>query len=89
MKRVTIKEIRNHFNEQGYTPKHSFAGLKYAANRLGKQLDVDNAFDVLLLVIENRPLVGWYTHSYGFHTRSGRELIETFQNYYYENTNRI
>jgi len=36
------------------------------------------------LLIENEPIASAYTHSYGFHTRNGCHLIETNQNYYYE-----
>ena len=36
------------------------------------------------LLLENEPISDLYTHSYGFHTRNGRELIEGMQNAYYE-----
>jgi len=88
IKKVTIKAIREHFNEQGYTPKHEFAGLKYAANNLAKEQGIEDAWDVLMLVIENRAIPSKYTHSYGFHTGNGRYLIETFKEYYYEYTRR-
>ena len=80
---ITLKQIRNHFKEEGYEPRHDFKGLKYASNRLAKEEKLD-AWDVLMLVIENTPIASAWTHSYGFHTRNGRYLIETFQNYYYE-----
>ena len=79
--KTTIKAIREHFKAQGYESKHNFKGLKHAANTLAKETNMD-AWDLLLLVIENKP-VGM-SHSYGFHTRTGRYLIETFQNYYYQ-----
>jgi hypothetical protein len=84
--KTTVKEIREYFNEQGYAPRHEFKGLKFAANKLSKETKL-NAWDLLLLVIENQPIEGAYTHSYGFHTREGRYLIETFQSYYYEKQN--
>jgi len=83
MSKTTIKAIREHFKDNGYEPKHDFKGLKYASNTLSKEVGID-AFKLLLLVIENRPIDSAWTHSYGFHTRKGRYLIEEFQNYYYE-----
>jgi hypothetical protein len=80
-KRLTVKVIRDYFNEQGYEARHSFKGLKYASNELAKETNL-SPLDLLLLVIENRPIDEAYTHSYGFHTRNGRHLIETFANYY-------
>tara|TARA_R110000803_G_scaffold16197_5_gene44451 strand:- start:679 stop:933 length:255 start_codon:yes stop_codon:yes gene_type:complete len=82
MKGITIKYIENHFNKKGYEPKHSFKRLKQACNELSKETNI-KATDLLHLLIENRPIEGAYTHSYGFHTSNGRELIETLQSYYY------
>ena len=39
------------------------------------------------VLIENRPIDGLHTHSYGFHTANGRELINGIQNKYYEYEN--
>ena len=36
------------------------------------------------LLLENKPISKLMTHSYGFHTHGGRELIEGMKNYYYE-----
>lgn len=80
---ITIKYITNHFNEKGYAPRHSFKGLKAACNKLARETKL-NAEDLFHLLIENEPIPGAYTHSYGFHTGNGRHLIETLQSYYYE-----
>lgn len=82
---TTIKQIKQHFKDKGYVPRHSFNGLKYACNKLCKQEGI-NGFVILLLVIENQPIPSQCTHSYGFHTARGRYLIETFQSYYYEHS---
>lgn len=83
MKTITIKYIRNHFNENGYKPRHSFKGLKAACNKLARETKMQSS-DLFHLLIENQPIAGAYTHSYGFHTANGRHLIETLQYYYYQ-----
>ena len=40
------------------------------------------AKDLLHLLIENKPISALHTHSYGFHTASGRYIIETLINKY-------
>jgi hypothetical protein len=83
MKNLTIKYIKAHFKSEGYEPKHSFKGLKLACNKLAKETG-NKATDLLHLLIENEPIEGAYTHSYGFHTTNGRYLINTLQDYYYQ-----
>ena len=45
------------------------------------------AKDFMKLLFFNDPIPALYTHSYGFHTASGRNIIETIQEYYYEYKN--
>ena len=42
------------------------------------------AIDFLKLLFFNDPIAGLHTHSYGFHTRNGRGIIERIKSYYYE-----
>jgi hypothetical protein len=83
MKTLTEKYIKEHFKSEGYEPRHSFKGLKKACNKLAKETKL-KAVDLFHLLIENQPIAEANTHSYGFHTRSGRYLIESLQNYYYQ-----
>jgi hypothetical protein len=78
---ITIKYIKDHFESKGYEPRHKFDGLKAACNKLSKEEKID-ARDLFHLLIENRP-IGGITHSYGFHTGTGRYLIDTLSSYYY------
>jgi len=80
---ITIKYIDNHFKVNGYTPRHSFKGLKAACNKLARETKLD-AVKLFHLLIENQPIAEAYTHSYNFHTANGRHLIDTLQNYYYQ-----
>ena len=40
--------------------------------------------DYMRLLFFNDPIKGMFTHSYGFHTRTGRMLIEKLKDRYYE-----
>ena len=83
MKTITLKVIRNWFKTEGHTPRHNIKAIKLAINKLNKEVETD-ALDLFLLIVENKPINGLYTHSYGFHTGNGRHIIDTFKNYYYE-----
>ena len=66
-------------------PRHNCSALAKAITKASKKFSQDQ-FDMMHLLLENRPIDG-YTHSYGFHTAYGRELINTMQNYYYQFNN--
>ena len=43
-----------------------------------------NAKDLMKLLFFNDPIPELHTHNYGFHTATGRHIIETLKNKYYE-----
>ena len=43
-----------------------------------------NAKDLMKLLFFNDPIPSLHTHNYGFHTATGRHIIETLKNKYYE-----
>ena len=43
--------------------------------------------DYMRLLFFNAPIKGLFTHSYGFHTETGRAIIEQLKSRYYEHTN--
>ena len=43
-----------------------------------------NAKDLMKLLFFNDPIPALHTHNYGFHTASGRHIIETLKYKYYE-----
>ena len=45
---------------------------------------VPTEWELFKLLVENEPINYLMTHSYGFHTKTGRNIIETIKNYYYE-----
>ena len=54
---------------------------EYADTDFAKAAD---ALDYLRLLFFNDPIKGMFTHSYGFHTRTGRAIIEQLKSRYYE-----
>ena len=43
-----------------------------------------NAKDLMKLLFFNDPIPSLHTHNYGFHTATGRHIIETLKDKYYE-----
>jgi len=83
MKAKQVKDYIEITLEQ--TPRHDCVALAKAITKSSKKFDQDE-LDMMYLLLENKP-IGGYTHSYGFHTAYGRELIETMQHYYYKFNN--
>ena len=57
--------------------------IKYN-NEFGQRL---NAKELMKLLFFNDPIPQLFTHSYGFHTATGRNIIETLKMKYYEYEN--
>ena len=68
----------------GMIPRHDCYALADAITDMAKELDHDEC-ELMYLLLENRPINVLYTHSYGFHTANGREIINSFENNYYFN----
>jgi len=64
-------------------PRHNVDALASAVTDMAEELEYD-AFELLQLLLENRPIDAIHTHSYGFHTENGRYIIETIKEKYYE-----
>ena len=65
------------------TPRHNCDALAQAVTDMAEELEYDEA-ELLYLLLENRPINALHTHSYGFHTANGRNIIETIKAKYYE-----
>lgn len=84
--KTTIKQIEEIFNSNNIPlidVRHDLKAVKLAVNHMVECTNIDDANDIVNLVFFNEPITEMYTHSYGFHTRQGREIIETFKNNYY------
>ena len=81
---MTGKQIENYITTQlECTPRHDCEALASAINDIAAEVDHDS-FELMRLLIENKPIDALHTHSYGFHTANGRSLIEGMQSKYYE-----
>ena len=68
--------------------RHCPGAISEACNEV---LDIFNdsnetltAKDLLKLLFFNEPIPSLHTHNYGFHTATGRHIIETLKDKYYE-----
>ena len=80
---MTAQKVEDHIKSLGYEPRHDINALAIAVNEASGEFEHD-AFELLQLLIEDKPIKALMTHSYGFHTASGRYIIETIKEYYYE-----
>ena len=85
---MTGKQIEKYIKEElDSEPKHDCEALANAiddvANEIEYFCEVPN-YRLMQLLLENRPIDMLHTHSYGFHTANGREIINAIQNKYYE-----
>jgi len=58
-----------------------------ACNDAAVRFNHYNAKDFMKLLLFNDPIPVLMTHNYGFHTATGRNIIETIQEYYYKYEN--
>ena len=77
-------DVKKYINSLGYEPKHDVKAMAKAFRTLSKRLRVSSE-DLMRFILSNEPMEGVYTHSYGFHTGAGREIINQFEAEYYEN----
>ena len=63
--------------------RHDCRLLKRACEMVAKNRHVD-PIDLFHFLIENEPVQGLYVHSYGFHTQTGRNIIEEITSTYNE-----
>lgn len=82
MGRLTTNGIKNYLSKNYGEVKHDCDKLKIACQTISKRYGCTPT-EVFHFMIENEPITGLYTHSYGFNTRSGRGIKEEFTNEYY------
>jgi len=81
---MTRKQVEKYImKDLGFIPRHDCKALAQAVTDIAKELEYNEA-ELLYLLLENRPIDMLYTHSYGFHTANGRNIIETIKAKYYE-----
>ena len=81
---MTGEQIENYIiNELDSEPRHNCEALAEAINHIANEVEYDS-FALMQLLLENKPIDALWTHSYGFHTANGREIINGIQSKYYE-----
>ena len=85
MTKLTIKKVKDYMAwRTDEKLKHCPKALAYACNAMCYELGYHDAKDLMKLLFFNDPIPVLHTHNYGFHTATGRDIIETLKNYYYE-----
>lgn len=79
---MKANEIKNYLVENYGECRHDEKQFSKALIQTAKEFNLDS-FKLFKLIVENRPIESMHTHSYGFQTANGREIINTFKNLYY------
>ena len=88
MNRLTSKKVKDYMTwRTDEELKHCPDCIAAACNEACYEFNHDNAKDLMKLLFFNDPIPSLHTHSYGFHTATGRYIIETIKEYYYEFNN--
>ena len=89
MKKLTSKKVRDYMSyrtpdELTHCPKAIAAACNDIAEDNGLNVE---PLDYMRLLFFNDPIKNMFTHSYGFHTATGRAIIEQLKSRYYEHKN--
>jgi hypothetical protein len=87
MTRLTTKKVKDYFDWRADGElMHCPDCIAAACNDSSMIFNYD-AKELMKLVFFNDPIPSLHTHSYGFHTATGRNIIQTIQEYYHEYKN--
>ena len=87
MTRLTTKKVEDYFAwRAGEELRHCPDCIAAACNDSSMIFNYD-AKELMKLVFFNDPIPALHTHSYTFHTATGRSIIKTLQEYYYKYEN--
>jgi len=89
--KITSEKVKEYMEwRSGVQFRHCPIAVADACNEMIEKLngtfgdDNITAKDFMKLLFFNDPIPSLHTHSYGFHTRTGRNIIQTLKNKYYE-----
>ena len=81
---MTGKEVEKYImGDLGCEPRHDCEALAAAITEMAEEIDA-NERELMKLLLNNKPINSLMTHSYGFHTRNGRTIINNLKGKYYE-----
>ena len=85
MKKLTTEKLISYMKDRSNQElRHEPVKLANACNKTAWRFQHNSGLDMLKLICFNEPIPSLHTHSYSFHTASGRNIINTIQEYYYE-----
>ena len=85
MNRLTSKKVKDYMAwRTDEELRHCPECIAEACNEACYEFNHDDAKDLMKLLFFNDPIVSLHTHNYGFHTATGRHIINTIKDYYYE-----
>jgi hypothetical protein len=79
---LTARGIKNYLEKNYGVCRHNPAAMALAARNVAREIKCSPK-EVFHFVVENEPIYGLWTHSYGFHTALGREIGNAFEGKYY------
>ena len=90
--KITSEEVRDYFSwRTDEELRHCPESISMACNDVMKDFKTSKFYDksvtakdLMKLLFFNDPIPQLHTHSYGFHTGSGRNIIEKLKEKYYE-----
>ena len=85
MNKLTSKKVKDYMSwRTDEELRHCPECIALACNAACYEFSHDDAKDLMKLLLFNDPIVSLHTHNYGFHTATGRHIINTIKDYYYE-----
>jgi len=87
MTKLTAQKVKDYMSYR--TPdgmRHCPECIAAACNDCAMVFNSD-AKELMKLLLFNDPIPALHTHSYSFHTATGRHIIQTIQEYYHEYKN--
>ena len=71
------KQILKYVEDKGWDLNHDVDSLAFAAEKTANLFSDVTPMKVIKFMLGDEP-IGWWSHSYGFHTRDGRAMREFF-----------
>ena len=85
MKKLTTEKLISYMKDRSNQKlRHEPAKLANACNKTAWRFQHNSGLDMLKLICFNDAIHDLHTHSYSFQTATGRNIINTIQEYYYE-----
>ena len=87
--KLTNKKVKEYMYDRAGELNHCPDCISAACNELAEKYNNEfneeiKALDLMKLLFFNDPIPQLHTHSYGFNTATGRNIIETLKHKYYE-----